>query len=296
VVSARQHDSAAAWALALAARLRVIHAGFVDEPPDQRRAFVADEIERAVQSVAPSQKGEYLNALAEEFPAWESVEPAGDDSGEPVPAGELVAQLLARIGELSAADRERLAAEFVPAGGPPAGGGGDHLELWKRFGLPAETPPSGERTWKLLGSLIDFFGTLDQLGWTLWRNMGVKSAFWKESEFNKLAGPYLAGDHEVSSEQLRQTVERTRRLIAAIVGAPGRAANQVANQLAEQFSPDSIEMAARAEKRALESLDAACWRVFKQRYSGQGTAPHVEAAVQTAVARAAEDLIGGRTR
>jgi hypothetical protein len=85
-------------------------------------------------------------------------------------------------------------------------------------------------------------------------------------------------------------------LIAAIVGAPGRAANDVANQQAEWLSPDAIEMAARGEKRALESLDAACWREYKQRYSSKGTAPHVEAAIQAAVARAAEDLIGGRAR
>lgn len=148
----------------------------------------------------------------------------------------------------------------------------------------------------MLAALLDFYLSLDQLGWTLWRNLVIKSAFWRETELGKQAGPYLTGDAEVSSEQTRQTIERTRRLLAALIGAPGRAAMDVANQHAGQFSPENIEQAARGEKRALESLDAACWREYKQRYSTGGTPVHLEAAIQQALAQAAEDLIGGRAR
>lgn len=278
----------------MAARLRLIHAGFADEPADQRNAFLADEVERAINAVAPSQKREHLEALAAQFPTWQVAASAPVESA-PLSAADLLEQLLARLGELSAADRARLAAELQPEL-TAAATGTFHLELWKKFGLTADRSPSGERTWRLLGSLLEFFTALDQLAWTLWRNSGVKSAFWKESDVAKLAGPYLAGDAEVSSEQLRQAVERTRRLIAAILGAPGRAASEVANQQTARLAPEAIEQAARGEKRALESLDAACWREYRQRYSSSATAPHVEAAIQTALAQAAEDLIGGRTR
>lgn len=273
----------------------MIHAGFVDEPVDQRRAFLADEVERAIDSVGPSQQREYLDALATQFPAWQSAAAPEPAVAGPVSPAELVDQLLGRIAELGTAERARLAAELQPEL-RAAATGSFHAELWKKFGLAEEKTPSGERTWRLLGTLIEFFTALDQLAWTLWRNSGVKSAFWKESDLGKLAGPYLAGDHEVSSEQVRQTAERTRRLIAAILGAPGRAASDVANQQAQRLAPDSIEQSARSDKRTLESLDAACWREYKQRHTSGGTASHLEAAIQSALAQAAEDLIGGRTR
>lgn len=279
----------------MAARIRLIHAGFVDEPVTQRQAFVADEVERAVENVAPSQKSEYLGALADQFPSWQSAIALEAAAPAPVSPADLVTQLLAKFGELSPADRSRLALELQPEI-TAAAKSDHHGELWKKFGVALDKSPSGERTWKLLGSLVEFFTTLDQLAWALWRSLGVKSAFWKEAELAKMAGPYLAGDHEVSSEQVRQAVERTRRLIAAILGASGRAASELANQQAARLSPEAIEVVARSKKGALESLDAACWREYKQRHVSEATAPHVEAAVLAAIGKAAEDLIGGRTR
>jgi hypothetical protein len=213
----------------------------------------------------------------------------------PLTPAELVDQLLGRLQELSGADRARLVAELQPELAAAATGT-FHAELWKKLGVAPEKSPSSERAWRVLGNLLEFFTALDQLGWTLWKNSGVKSAFWKEADLGRLVGPYLAGDHEVSGEQIRQAVERTRRLIAAILGAPGRAASDVANRQANRLSPEAIEVAARGEKRALESLDAACWREYKQRFTSGGSASHLEAAIQTALAQAAEDLIGGRTR
>lgn len=258
-------------------------------------AYLADEIRRAMDTVAPAEKSAYLEALAEHFPAWETASPDLTVDVAPVPVSEVVNQLLNRLPELSATDRERLETVFNTG---PANGAVDaaHLDLWKKLGLDATSSPSSERIWRLLGSLIEFYAALDQLGWTLWRSMGVKSAFWKEAEFSKMVGPYLAGDSEVSTDHVRQTVERTRRLVAAIIGAPGKAAADVANAQSASLSPDTIEVAARSEKRTLESLDAACWREYKSRYSAHYTASHVEAAIQQAVAHAAEDLIGGRTR
>lgn len=273
----------------------MIHAGFVDEPVEDRKAYLADEIRRAIDTVSPTEKSAYLEALAGHFPAWQTASPQTPDQEALSPISEIVSQLLSRLEELSAADRERLESAFNVE---PSSGVVDnaHAELWKKFGLDPAQSPSSERTWRLLGNLIEFFAALDQLGWTLWRNLGIKSAFWKEGEFSKMVGPYLAGDSEVSTEQVRQTIERTRRLVAAIIGAPGKAAADVANEQASALSPDAIELTARSGKRTLESLDAACWREYKQRYSSRYTASHVEAAIQQAVAHAAEDLIGGRTR
>jgi hypothetical protein len=80
------------------------------------------------------------------------------------------------------------------------------------------------------------------------------------------------------------------------LGAPSRGAADFAAFHSADFSPEAIEGAARQEKRALESLDAASWRLYKERFKNAGAAPQVENSIQLAVGRAAEDLIGGRTR
>jgi len=293
------NDDISLWGPALAARLRLIQAGFTDEDAATRQAFLAEEVERALKPITPSRKRQYLEAVSNYFPAWQpevqKVEPAPQPTLENV-----VGQLVAFAPEINdemrmEIARQLIAAKIIPETASPAPAA-HYGEFWRKFGLEAEKPPHHERALRLLMALSEFFLALDQLSWALWRTIGAKSAYRKEWEFSKLAGPYLSGDPEVSTEQMRQLIERTRKLVAALSGAPGRAGSDVAAKHAGIFSPEVIEAAARLEKRALESLDSASWRDYKQRYHVGGAAPHLEAAIQSAVAQAAEDLIGGRVR
>ena len=169
-------------------------------------------------------------------------------------------------------------------------------DLWKHFGKSERLTPHGDRSLKLLGLLAEVFLALDQLSWTLWRSIAPKSAYKKEFDFTKLSVPYLSGDTEVSTDQMRQAIERTRKLVAALLGASGRAATDFATAHNRTFSPAALEEASRQAKRALESLDAASWREYRTRFDVAGTTPHLEAAIHSAFAQSAEDLIGGRTR
>jgi hypothetical protein len=277
----------------------LIQSGFEADEPATRQGFMAEEIERALKPLPPSRRLSCLDALEEEFPAWEpemlEAAPARTPSLD-----ELLTQLQKLGPALSDETRSRIAAELIatrviPETAKPAPTA-HYEEFWKRFGRAGATPPSTERALRLLATLSEFFAALDQLAWTLWRNVGAKSAYRKEFEFQKISGPYLAGDAEVSTDQMRQTVERSRKLVAALLGAPSRGAADFASVQSANFSPESIEAAARQEKRALESLDAASWRLYKERFKGAGTALQMENAIQLAVGRAAEDLIGGRAR
>ena len=151
-----------------------------------------------------------------------------------------------------------------------------------------------ERAVKLLIMTTELALALDQLAWALWKQVAPKSTIRKESELNRLAGSYLAGDAEVSSSQLSQPLEKTRRLIAGLLGAVGRAGSSYAKKYISRLSPEMIEDWAKMEKKWNESIEAACWRKFVQQAKEHASEPAIEHEIQEAIAKAAENLILGR--
>ena len=63
----------ALWASGLASRLRLIQANFADDPSSVRQGYLLEEIERALKPVSPTRRKNYLDSLAERFPARQSV-------------------------------------------------------------------------------------------------------------------------------------------------------------------------------------------------------------------------------
>src|SRR5205814_1976187 len=112
-------------------------------------------------------------------------------------------------------------------------------ELEKKLGLPSGKPLHLERAVKLLAITTELTLALDQLTWALWKQLAsAKTVIRKEGDFNRLAGPYLAGEADVSSAQLTQLVERTRRLISAMLNAVGRAGPAYAKEYVKRLSPE----------------------------------------------------------
>ena len=97
------------WASGLASRLRLIQANFADDPSTVRQGYITEEIERALQPVAPSRRKIYLNSLAERFPAWEGVRSAPQSDVKvgvaPLTPEELVARLVEVAPTLSPEER-----------------------------------------------------------------------------------------------------------------------------------------------------------------------------------------------
>ena len=152
----------------------------------------------------------------------------------------------------------------------------------------------GERASKSFAILLDTVLALDQLVWTLWKQIAPKSAVRKEADLPKMTGEYLSGSKEVSTAQVVQNVERTRKLIASLMGAIGRAGAAFARERARIFDPSAIEADARAEKKWNESIEFACWRKYVQLCKEYGAEPIMEKGIQEAMARAAENLLLGR--
>src|SRR5579862_6964870 len=124
-MTAVQLPDEAAWAAGVAARLRLSQASFADDDAAMRRDYLAEEIDRALQQVPPSQRRVYLTALAQNFPAWGRV--SGAETGSMAPsepraaAGPekpalLAAKLAEAAGSLSEAEKLDIARDLIAAG------------------------------------------------------------------------------------------------------------------------------------------------------------------------------------
>ena len=292
----------AAWASGAAARLRLIQANFADDEAALRQNYLAEELERSLKNIPPSRREAHLQALNELFPSW------GGRPAAPVPAPdgglrrtqtpeEMLEEFIVSASALSEPERAGLVKRLQQAGlaaqesGPAMAEGAP--EFWKFFGVADQKPLNLERSQKMMMALGSVFLALDQLVWTLWRQLNTKSIYRKESEFGKMAGPYLASDGEVSTEMVRQPLERTRRLVAALLGALGRGSSNFARRQSTALSPESIESAARIEKKAFESLEAASWRKYKELFREYSTEQMIESQVQQEFVKAAEELLKG---
>jgi hypothetical protein len=297
----------ALWAGALAARLKVLQANLADDDPATRKGFIIDEINNALKGCVPEKRKALLDALTEQFPSWDlpaaaaaPAAPLAPPAPEPLTPEALLKKFIEWVPALSAGQREDFARQLKSAGLeiPGGGGGGGAFEitpdLQKRLGHTAPKPINAERAAKSMAMLFDMVLTLDQLVWTLWKQIATKSMVRKEADFGKLSGDYLSGSGEVSSAQLQQSLERTRKLIAGLLGAIGRAGASYARDRARLFDPGAIEADARAEKKWNESLEFACWRKYVQLQKEYGSEATVEKSIQEAMAKAAENLILGR--
>ena len=129
---------------------------------------------------------------------------------------------------------------------------------------------------------------------SLWKQLAARSAIRKEADLLKLIGPYLAGDTEVSTQQVAQSLEKTRRLIAGLLGAIGRAGSTYARNHAARFAPDVIKDLALMEKKWSEGLEQVCWRKYEQHAKEYSTEAAIENEIQEGIAKAAENLVMGR--
>jgi hypothetical protein len=288
------------WASSLAARLRLVQANFADDPAATRQGYLHEEIERAIKDVNPGKRRAFLEALQQRFPVWQSSEPApapaAPASGIDTPEAALD-KLLEFSPQLPPEVRAAMSRKLQASGFAitQAGGGGlPELppEVLRKMGLAAGQQPNPERVVKLLTGLAEMVLALDQLVWTLWKQLAPKANVRKDGDFSKLIGPYLAGDAETSTPVVAAPLDKTRKLIAAMLGAIGRAGPAFAKKHVSQFSPEAIEDLAKLEKKWNESLEFAAWRKYRELYKERSTEATLEIELQEAIAKSAEILMG----
>lgn len=282
----------------LATRLRLIQANFADDPASERQGYLQEELERTLKDISPAKRRAVLQELREKFPNWQSSEAAPPQAS--APAINTPEAALEKFLELSAGltpeARVAFSRKLQTAGFNIVQSGGGALpelspEALRQLGLGAEQQPTAERALKLLVKLAEVVLALDQLAWRLWKQVAPKSTIRKETDFVKVIGPYLSGDLDTSTPVVVAPMEKTRRLIASMLGAMGPASSGFAKKHVSRFSPEAIEELARLEKKWNESLEFAAWRKYCELYKERSTEPALEIELQQAVTKAVEDLM-----
>lgn len=299
----------AVWAADLSARLRALQTSFADDAADQRQRYLTEEIDQALQDVAPAERPARLQALAGRFPVWDEATNAAPAAPRPVEDSpeNLVRQLIALAPELSepgraALSRQLAAAGFelrsshTPAPQPAMNFGGIPPELQKRLGIEPGQALDGSRVLRLVATLSEFMVTLDHLAWSVWKNLAPKSIVRREAgeagDFRKIAAPYLLGDTEVSSAQINLAVDKTRQLIAGLLAAIGSTGETFARQFLARFSPIEIKAAADAEAGFFLGPEQKCWRRYIALFN-ETSGVAIEQEISKIVANYTESLITG---
>jgi hypothetical protein len=290
------------WATATAARLRMVQASFADDDAARREGFLAEEIDGALKEIPSSRKRSHLRALLARFPAAAEEQPAPAANSAPSPEAQ-VAEFIDRLPDLApdlqAMLTDKLSeAGFLPSAAQPGALNAGLLpaELRKKFPVQPDQNLDPVRTLKLLAVLLDFVFSVDQLVWSLWKNLAPNSVVRRDvkttADYRQSVANYLAGDSEVSTAQVSQIADKTRQLTAALVAGIGSTGETFARTYLARFSPIMIKQAADAEPGLLANPDRKCWRKYVELFD-QISGAKIENEIANAIAQYAEQLILG---
>ena len=302
----------AAWSARLAARLRVLQTTCVEDEAGLRLGLLEEEIQRALREIAPAQRPAYLAALDDAFPELGNSEIPTAEAPVPeealdfptLPPEVLMADLIDAAPGLSPEIRADFGRRLAAAGfgvGAAQGARAAPFELpgevRARLALSATQPVDTARAVRLFGLMADLVTGLDQLAWSVWKQLAPHSVIRREAgpagDFRKLAALYLSGDPEVASPQLAGQLDRTRKLIAGLLAGMGPAGGTFARGFIERFAPAAIE--ARAGGGFFTGGEQRNWRAYVTLFE-QVTEPAIEHEVLNAIVQYAESAILGPNR
>ena len=248
--------------LETANRLRLIQVDFADDGEQTRTAYLCEEIEKALKSVLPDERNEFLGRLLEKFPAGSFITQAIStettvESPPTVAESELknveflVRSLLEIAPTLSDDQKDFVDKSLQEAGLRPKARQGNSIELDKKlkqkFKVGDECSISAEKMAELSAILVDFVFKLESLVWNTWRQLSPRSAVRSQGAFTKKIGQFLSNDAEISVKQIDDDLKVLQRLTAAMTSAVSRVGGQFAKRHLAKFSPLEIEVLVKME-------------------------------------------------
>jgi hypothetical protein len=295
---------ASLWSEELGGRLRMLQASFAENPPATRAKYLVEEIERSLKGIAEARRTEYLDALAHRFPGPERIG-AAPSNDTPVVVGpvkktveELVQELVERADEFNKEGKEWLVSKFRAVGLVVEPGQVFDLapELRGKLGLNPEQTLDEERLTKVFAELLEVVGTLDNLIWNLWKAIAPKSIVQRDSaeNFRRTVGRYLAGDREVATLQIKQTLEKTRQLLAGLLSAIGPTGETYAKHHLETFAPEKIRASVETGT-FVTNVEQKCWRRYVT-LAEELNGPAIEKQIVNAIVMYTEEVVSGRKR
>ena len=293
-----------AWASKSAMRLRFVQADFADRPAEERRSFLEDEVQRALKDIAPDRRPRYAQALAEHFPTGfinsQSVD-ATPSENSPEALIEALVKIAPKLPKSLLADfglrlqeagyMEIKSTTLMDA--PPD-------DLLKSIPLDPLQSVDLQRLYRTLAIFAEYYIGLETIIWRTWQEIAPTSPVRRDQtsmgDVKKVSARYLHGDSEVSSEQLRQIVERTRKVMGGLLGAIPAGGAAFLERFLSDFAPEKITALAKMDKSlSWGSEDAKSWNKYKKMAEDQ-KGQVFEEKMYEAIARKAEALMGGTAR
>ena len=266
--------------LETANRLRQIQADFEDESEQARTTCLCGEIEKALKSVLPDERNEFLDRLLKKFPSGSFIAQAilTEMTVESRPAvGEselkninfLVRCLLEVAPTLSDEQKKYVDKSLQEAGLRPKTRQDNYIELdqklKQKFKVGDDCSISAEKITELSAILVDFVLRLESLVWNTWRQLSPRSAVRPQGALTGTIGKFLSDDAEISVIRIDDDLKVLQRLIAAMTSAISRIGSQFAKRHLAKFSPSEIEALVRMEPGSfLVSHDVKCWKKYKE--------------------------------
>lgn len=294
------------WAASLGNRLKYLQANLAEETPENRQAYLEDELRRALQTVPASKRGAYLDALAERFPTWElaTVAVTTPSAVTKLTPDEVVKSFLQLVPSMSAEQRENVKQQLAELGMVVSSNkpieGEALADVQAKLKLGANDPIDPQRMGKLFAALAEVTFTIDQLAWNVWRNAAPKSTIRRDNsqgDLRLLMRRSLSGDAEASAAQVQLQLEATRKLVAGLLAGLGPAGKNFARRYQQRYSPDAIRESMKAEGGGglFGNAEARYWKKYTE-VAAEITDQLIESDVQDAVVKYAEDLIRGTNR
>ena len=266
--------------LETANRLRLMQVDFADESEQTKTTYLCEEIEKALKSVLPDNRNEFLERLLEKFPAGSLVSqaisteitiesPPVDGEAELKDINFLVRSLLEIAPTLSDDQKNYVDKSLQEAGLTPKTRQDNSIELdqklKKKFKVGDDCSISAEKIAELSAILVDFVSKLEPLVWNIWRQLAPRSAVRQKGALTKEIGQFLSDDAEISVSQVDDNLKVLQRLIAAMTSAVSRVGSQFARRHLAKFTPSEIEDLVRMEPRSFfVSHDVKCWKKYKE--------------------------------
>ena len=297
--------------LETANRLHLIQVDFADESEQTRMDYLCEEIERALKTVLPEERSEFLQRLQERFPIGnistlpmlkeqEDKSVSITDETKLQDTDFLVHSLLEIFPTLPAERKESVAKKLrqIGLGSQVRENYSDESieKLRTHFQLGDEPGFEAERLTELIILLATFVCKLEPLVWNTWRKLSPRSSIRRSGDLRKTIGQFLSNDSNVSQEHVDNELKELQQLTAAVITSIGRVGSQFAKHHLAKFSPSEISSLVKMEHRSvLVSHEVKCWRKFLE-LADMLNEDSIDTEITKAIVNYVESLVKGMGR
>jgi hypothetical protein len=243
----------------------LVHASLADLGPEERQLQIELEVKSSLKQLSPSKRRAALENLAKAMAPWSNQIPARIVRQEPTlddfAPEDMAGHLAAHFAELEPERQEAVRKALTEAGVVEPSGFQIPPEILQRMGLQ-EGNLDAERLIRALGILTEVMLALDKALPPIWWKILPGKAM-VNKELRQMLTSYIAGDERITHVQIREAIDRERRLIAALLGAIPNAIRKSTDDLFTIFNPDTIEDSV-GSAGFMKNRGEQCWLKYRE--------------------------------